>query len=470
MITISCTKSILCIKNVHKLYKQEKPKNGMEERHRALLVRQNPWWQGKKTELPEFERDLLEKLTKYIKYRQIIAVTGLRRVGKTVLMKQIMQKLKAPKNNICYISLDDIDFQKYGIVEDLINYFLEFSDKSKMRYLFLDELQKLSNWQDLLKTYYDTEENLKILVSGSSSLELKENKETLAGRILTFYLPVLSFSEFVRYFGMEHSIQEKGIIREYDLKFSGKKEKYKELFETYLEKGAFPELLDVKDEEFIKKYIRESVIEKTIVDISRIAKEDEKIIYELVRMLAGSNAQLFEVINLSNALKINRNLVSKYISLLEKSFMIKISYNFTASVAKQVRSSKKQYLAHSSIVMALLDYPFGVIKTEVAGHLVEAVMASGLEKISFWRTPQKDEIDIVIKNKKQILPIEVKYQSQITNDDAKTLLKFCREFKTKKGIIITKDMVEKRNMDGVEILLIPAWLFMLLKNSMEIDL
>lgn len=442
----------------------------MEERHRALLVRQNPQWQDKKAKLPDFERDLLEKLAKYVKYRQIIAVTGLRRVGKTVLMKQIMQNLKAPKNNICYISFDDIDFQEYRIAEDLINYFLEFSDKGKARYLFLDELQKLPNWQDLLKTYYDAEENLKIFVSGSSSLELKENKETLAGRILTFYLPVLSFSEFARYFGMEHEISEKGIIRDYDLKFSGKKEKYKELFETYLEKGAFPELLDIKDEEFVKKYIRESVIEKTIADISKVAKEDEKIIYELVRLLAGSNAQMFEVINLSNALKINRNLVSKYISLLEKSFLIKIAYNFTASVAKQVRSSKKQYLAHSSVVMALLDYPFGVIKTEVAGHLVEAVTANSLERISFWRTPQKDEIDIVIKDKKQILPIEVKYRSQITNDDAKTLLRFCREFKTKKGIIITKDMIEKRNMDGVEILLIPAWLFMLLKNSMEIDL
>ena len=59
----------------------------MEERHRALLVRQNPLWQGKKAKLPEFERDLLEKLTKYVKYKQIIAVTGLRRVGKTVMMK-----------------------------------------------------------------------------------------------------------------------------------------------------------------------------------------------------------------------------------------------------------------------------------------------------------------------------------------------------------------------------------------------
>ncbi len=65
--------------------------------------------------------------------------------------------------NMKNISLDDIDFQNYNIVEELINYFLEFSDKNGMRYLFMDEVQKLPNWADLLKTYYDTEDNLMII-------------------------------------------------------------------------------------------------------------------------------------------------------------------------------------------------------------------------------------------------------------------------------------------------------------------
>jgi predicted AAA+ superfamily ATPase len=74
--------------------------------------------------------------------------------------------------------------------------------------VFLDEIQKLPNWADLLKTYYDIEENLKIFISGSASLEIKEYKETLAGRILTFYLTVISFKEFVRYFGMDCEVTE----------------------------------------------------------------------------------------------------------------------------------------------------------------------------------------------------------------------------------------------------------------------
>ena len=439
----------------------------MDERHRRLLIKQNPWWKDKHIALPEFERYLLEELLHYVKYKQILAVIGLRRVGKTILIKQMIQKLKTTKNNICYISFDDIDFQKYTIAEEIINYFLEFSDKNTTRYLFLDEIQKLPHWADLLKTYYDTEEHLKIIISGSASLELNVDKETLAGRLLTFHLPVLTFKEYTQYFKMYHKLSINDLFREYDLKIAERKEKYQELFNNYILKGAFPELLDVPitEKEYIQKYIKESVIEKSIVDIARLTKEDEKIIYELFGLLANSNAQLFEIINLSNILKINRNRTSQYINLLEKSFLISVIYNFTASVAKQVRSSKKQYSAHSSLVIAILDYPFEIINTEIVGHLVEGIIANAMEKSSFWRTPQKDEIDFITKEK---LPIEVKYQSQITNSDIRTMLKFFKKFHVTKGIVVTKDLLEIRSIDNAEILFIPAWLFLFSENITDI--
>jgi uncharacterized protein len=439
----------------------------MDERHRRLLVKQNPWWKNEKTSLPEFERDLLKELLKYLKYKQILAIVGLRRVGKTILMKQIIQKLHAPKNNLCYISFDDIDFQKYTIAEDLINYFLEFSDKTKSRYLFLDEIQKLPHWADLIKTCYDTEENLKIILSGSASLEVNLDKETLAGRILTFHLPTLTFKEYTRYFKIENNVTSDEFIRIYDLNFASKKEQYNDLFKEYIIKGAFPELLTVSlvEKDYIKKYIKESVIEKSIVDISRLTKEDEHIIYDLFRLLANGNARLFEILNISNILKVNRNRISQYINLLEKSFLLKISYNYTASVAKQIRASKKQYTIHSSLVIALLDYPFEVINTEIIGHLVESVIANVLEKPSFWRTPQKDEVDFIVDQK---LPIEVKYKSQITNDDLRSLLKFCKKFHTNKAIIVTRDLLEKRNIDNIEVIFIPAWYFLLCWGSIKL--
>ncbi|MFA5102744.1 MAG: ATP-binding protein [Candidatus Thermoplasmatota archaeon] len=438
----------------------------MEERHRLLLIKQNPWWKKEHITLPSFERDLHKELLKFMTHKQILAIVGLRRVGKTIIMKQLIQKLKAKENNICYISFDDIDFQTYTIAEDLINYFFEFSDKNNRRYLFLDEIQKLPNWPDLLKTIYDLEENIKIIVSGSSRLDLQQYKETLAGRILTFYLPVLTFTEFLRYHTMPHTLTSKNIIHEYDVIFAEKKERYKELFEIYLIKGAFPELLnvDIQEKEFIKKYIKESIIEKAIVDIARITKEDEKIIYELFRLLSNSTARLFEITNLANILTVNRNRISRCISLLEQAFLLKITYNFTASVAKQVRANKKQYAAHSCIVITLLDYPFEVVSTELAGHLIEGIIVNAVDHAAFWRTPQKDEVDIVVKGKK-ILPIEVKYQTQIASDDVKTILKFSKKFRCTNGIVVTKTMLESKTIDGINILFIPAWFFLLYWDS-----
>ena len=434
----------------------------MEERHRRILIKQNPWWKNELIKLPSFERDLHKELLKFMTHKQILAIVGLRRVGKTILMKQLIKKLDAKKNNIGYISFDDIDFQTYTIAEDLINYFLEFSDKRTMRYLFLDEIQKLPNWPDLLKTLYDTEENIKIIISGSASLDLQRYKETLAGRILTFHLPVLTFTEYLRYHKMPYMLTSNDIIHEYDVAYAEKKERYQELFKTYLVKGAFPELLDVdiQEKDFIKKYIKESIIEKAIVDIARITKEDEKIIYELFRLLSNSTARLFEIVNLADTLTVNRNRASRCISLLEQAFLLKITYNYTASVAKQVRANKKQYTAHSCIVITLLDYPFEVVNTELAGHLVEGIIVNTVDQPAFWRTPQKDEVDIIVKGKK-ILPIEIKYQTQITSDDVKTLLKFCKKFRCTNGIIVTKTMLEKRTIDGVDILFIPAWFFLM---------
>ncbi len=438
----------------------------MEERHKRLLIKQNPWWRDEKVEVPRFERDLIKDLLKFLEYKQIIGIVGLRRVGKTVLMKQIIQKLKVAKNNICYISFDDIDFQQYRIAEELINYFLEFSNKNERRYLFLDEIQKLPNWADLLKTYYDIEENLKVFISGSASLEIKEYKETLAGRFLSFYLTVFSFKEFVRYFGMDCEITD-NVFRDYDLRFAPKKERYKELFKLYLIRGAFPELLEINDGEFIRKYIKESVVEKAISDIAKITGENEKIIYELFRLMANSNGQLFEIVNLANILKTNRNQVSYYINLLEKAFLIRISYNFTTSISKQVRASKKQYCAHSSIVMALLDYPSEILNTDVAGHLVEATIANSMEGITFWRTPNH-EVDIVLKQNNTIIPIEVKYKTQIDRKDLKSLLKFLEDFKLPKGFIVTRDLLEDKRIDNKEIIFIPAWLFLLMSNRVII--
>jgi len=225
--------------------------------------------------------------------------------------------------------------------------------------------------------------------------------------------------------------------------------------------------LGEEDEEYIKKYIKESVVDKTISDIAKITGENEQILHELFRLLAGSNAQLFENTNLANTLKTNRNKITQYISLLEKAYLIKVAYNYTTSVTKQVRSSRKQYNAHSSITLATLDYPLQAVETkEVAGHLVEATIANHHSKISFWRTPH-EEVDIIIETNGKPTPIEVKYQNTPTKDDQKGLLSFCKKHKTKRAILVTEDTLKEEETQGVKVTQTPAWLHLLTKTTQQ---
>jgi hypothetical protein len=435
----------------------------MEERHRRLLIKQNPQWNGEKIHTYDFRRDQFHVLQEDMDHTQIIAIVGLRRTGKTVLIKQIMQILqeKIPDSNIGYISFDDRDFQKYETADELINYFLTFSNKEKRRYLFLDEIQKVPDWPDLLKTIYDIEKDLKMVISGSSSLELKDSRETLAGRILTHIIPVLSFREFVRYFGHENTISIRSFNRDYDLKFLAKKEIYISLLEDYVRKGAFPELLEQSDQSFITRYIKESVIEKVISDISRkIKPRREDIVNDLLIIFSRNTARLFEIVNIANALGIDRNTASEYINTLKNTFLIKVDHNFTKSALKRARTSKKAYIAHSCIPMAMLEHDS--IDGSDMGHLIETIIANNLTETGFWRSPRKEEVDIVLTGP---IPIEVKYRDRIGKKNIAGLERFMDRFDVKTGMVVTRDEFDLNGSSDRRILRIPVWLFLLIEQK-----
>jgi predicted AAA+ superfamily ATPase len=437
----------------------------MDERHRRLLIKQNPQWTGEPIREYKFKRDPYGILRQDLDHPQIIALVGLRRIGKTVLLKQMMSVLqgKVPEKNIGYISFDDRDFQRYETAGELIDYFLTFSNKKERKYLFLDEIQKVPDWPDLLKTLYDTEEGLKMVISGSSSLDLKNYRETLAGRILTHRLPVFTFKEYVRYNGCETDVAVGSLLREYDLKFLTKKERYIALFEDYIRKGAFPELLEQSDQSFITRYIKDSVIEKVIADISKnIKPKREDIVNDLLVIFSRNTARLFEISNIANALGIDRNTASEYINMLSNTFLIKVDHNYTKSASKRARTGKKAYIAHSSIAIAMMEHPIGGIDGSDMGFLIETIIANSLTDTSFWRSPRKEEVDIILPGP---IPIEIKYRDHIGKKDKAGLERFMDKFDIKTGIIVTRDEMDLTDSGARKILKIPAWFFLLIDEQ-----
>ena len=408
-----------------------------------LLVDFNPWWTGEfKVEFKE--REIYKKIKKFMQLRQIIALTGLRRVGKTTLMFKIVEdKIREGFNpqDIVYFSFDEF---RDAEIRDILKEYEEMMNKDirKGKYLLLlDEIQKLDEWENQIKVIYDTFKNIKIIISGSESLFIrKKSKETLAGRIFEFKVEQLSFKEFLKFKGAK--------FNPIDLY---KKELLK-LFNEYILTQGFPELVRIKDKEVIKKYIHEGIIEKVVYrDIPKIFKiKDITILEALLNILIEEPGQIIEITDLAQQLNVSRQTLSNYLYYLEESFLIRKLYNFSKSRRKVERKLKKYYPAIVSV-----DLLFK--KDELSRSKVfEWILVNQLDAEFFWRDPYKNEVDVVLFNKK-IIPIEIKY-GKIS---IKGLLKFMDKFNVKNGYIISYKNEERRKVKGKNIFIIPAFKFLI---------
>jgi len=403
----------------------------------------NPWW--KKTFKLEFkEREIYKQLQKFLPLPQIIALTGLRRVGKTTLMLKIVEdaiKKGFEPKNIIYFSFDE--FREVEIRKVIREYeeMLEKDFREGKYLLLLDEIQKLSNWEDQIKRIYDTFKNIKIIISGSESLFIKKkSKETLAGRIFEFKVEPLSFKEFLSFKGVKFrpvGLYEKELIK---------------LFNEFTLTQGFPELVGIKDKDIIKKYIRESIVEKVIYrDIPKLFKiRDITTIESLLNILMEEPGQLIEISSLAKELKISRQTLSNYLTYLEESFLIRKLYNFSRSRRKVERKLKKYYPTIVSVDLLFREDEFSKSK------VFEWLLVNQLKAEFFWRDSYKNEVDVVLANRKPV-PIEIKYGKI----DVKGLLAFMRKFKVNEGYIISYRKEEKRRVDKKTISIKPAFKFLL---------
>jgi len=410
---------------------------------KETLMDLNPWWEGRFS-LTYKEREIYKQIQKFLPLPQIIALTGLRRVGKTTLMLKIIEdsiKKGFEPRNIIYFSFDE--FREIEIRKVMKEYEeLMEKDLRKGRYmLLLDELQKLSNWEDQIKTIYDTFKNIKIIISGSESLFIKKkSKETLAGRIFEFKVNPLSFREFLSFKKVEFKpigLHERKLIK---------------LFNEFLLTQGFPELVDIKDKDIIKKYIKESIVEKVIYrDISKLFKiKDIAVIESLLNILMEEPGQLIELSDLAKELKISRQTVSNYLTYLEEAFLVRKLYNFSKSRRKVERKLKKYYPTIVSVDLLFRDDELSKSK------VFEWALVNQLKAEFFWRDPYKNEVDIIIADKK-ILPIEIKYGKI----DFGGLLKFMEKFKVNEGVVISLKKEEKKKINKKSIHIIPAFKFLL---------
>ena len=362
-----------------------------------------------------FKRKRLDEIKKYLTTGDIIVIHGARQTGKTTILKMIQKQL--PEKNNHYIDLEDsrfIELCNSGI-NNLIDYLKQKGvlKNQKRFFLLIDEIQYLDNPSSFLKLIHDHFPFLKLIVSGSSSFDIKKKfKDSLVGRTVNFELFPLDFEEFLLFkkktFNLNKKITSDILITE-----------LKSLYREYVIYGGYPKIVLTDSVEMKEKYLQQTIdtyIKKDIRDIGKIKHIDK--FNKLLTTLASQSGQLLNISELSNTAQLARQTIEEYIFLLENTYIIKRVMPFSRNIRTELFKNPKIFFYDTGLMHMLW---LKSLPGEVIGNAFETSIFSELVKninsnnICFWRTQDKKEIDFIITLKNQNIPMEVKLNAAKLN-------------------------------------------------------
>ncbi len=386
--------------------------------------------------VPEYRRTAFREIGTALDTGFIVAITGLRRVGKTTLIKQTLGK------NSFYFSFDEKRYANPDALRQVIETFVKEGERPLIA---LDEVFRVGDWSGLIKRYHD-QKLARFIVSGSSALGVKKGVESLAGRMVERYIQPLRFEEYLELGGEKP--ERPGLA---DL--FRKAKRHEAGLESFLRRGSFPELAGRKEID-ATEYIRTSTVEKIVFDdIPSIFKiENPSKLYDLFRLCATNSSRLFTEVNLAEALQMGRHAVSDYLLYLRKAYLLDVVYP-QGSLQKALKKQKKVFAKTASIYNAIAENPNAGQAAETA--VFDKLSGSGP---SFYRDAQKREVDFISS-----VPIEVKFQSIVLRSDIENLIYYAKRRKAGKAIVVTENLFDEKDYDGVTVTFIPLDVFLLLK-------
>ena len=358
----------------------------------------------------------LQDLRRYLDFKHIIILTGLRRVGKTSLMKLIISELlqHVEANHIFYISLDDYLIQKNSILE-IVNEFRRIH-KIKVEekiYLFFDEVTYKDDFQIQLKNIYDSQ-NAKIFVASSSASKLRDKKARLTGRAITLDIKPLDLNEFLYFKNIE--------IKKRDTQL------YKSYFLDYIQTGGLPENVLNPSREYLMSLV-DDIIQKDITAFHGL--KNHQILRDYFTLLMERSGKQFSINKIGKILEISPDTSKRYLNYFESTYLIYLLPRW-GKTNQKLLSAKKIYASDLGI-----KYLF--IGNRDIGSYFENYIYIELKdkKVLYYLYENGVEIDFYTDDK---ILIESKYYAEL-NERQKELF---QSYPAKKRILI--DSVEKLSL------------------------
>lgn len=294
-----------------------------------LLYQYNPWWEKDYTEKNLKPREkYLHDLREHLKLNHIIILTGLRRVGKTSLMKLIINELISKNtdvNHIFYVSLDDYLLKNNSIIEIVNEYRKLHKLKIEDRiYLFFDEVTYKEDFHVQLKNIYDSQ-NAKIFVASSSSSKLKDKKANLTGRAITIEIKPLDLKEYL-------------FFKNIDLK-KRDRQLYKSYFLDYIKTGGLPENVLNPSREYLMNLV-DNIIQKDITAFHGL--KNHQILRDYFTLLMERSGKQLSINKIGKILDISPDTSKRYLHYFESTYLIYLLPRW-GKTNQQILSAKKIY-------------------------------------------------------------------------------------------------------------------------------
>lgn len=391
-------------------------------------------------------RFILDQVLDAFGDNRILILTGIRRCGKSTLLKQIMQT----KTQYCYVNFEDerlltFPAEEFEILNEVL---IEMYGPSDI--YFFDEIQNIERFETFVRRLQD--EGKKIIITGSNaSLLSREFGTRLTGRYKLFEIYPFSFKEFLIFENITVRKDSKYIPEERVTLITS--------FAKYVENGGMPEYLKHHDPEYIKT-LYDNILYRDI--IARYSIRRQRLIRELVSILISNISLPFTYNSLKKTLGLtNAITVKEYITYLNSTYLFFELLRFDYSVKKQLNSPRKCYCI-DTIFGALGGFSFSPNKGRLLENIIFIELLRRSSEVYYYQ--DKHECDFILKKGPTITEVfQVCFELNNENREREIggILAAAEYFGLKKGFILTNDQEDLLIMGEVRIIIKPVWQWLL---------
>lgn len=386
------------------------------------------------------KRKLYAQILARIDTPEAIVVTGMRRVGKTTLLKQLFNDLKSV--NKLFLDLENPINQKYFAEEnyETIKYQLESLgiNSNEKAFIFLDEIQYVKNSPSVVK-YLSDHYKYKFFLTGSSSFYLKNLfTESLAGRKIIYELFPLDFAEFLQLKGSN--------FRPSPIGSSVSKPLYDTimpLYREYVEFGAFPGVIvkgSVQEKREALEEIFTAYFSREVINLGGF--RNNVVVRDLILLLASRIGSKVDVQKLASELGVSRVTINDYLAFLEGTYFISLIMPYSRGLDTEIRGAKKIYLCDSGLANFLGKIDSGHIFENAVYHQLR----SKSKKINYYQRKSGVELDFIEDG---YYGWEVK--TRVSRSDITQINRLVTELKLETGQIVSYSWVTNQVAYGFQL-------------------